>query len=57
MKGKPRCRMHGGAKGAGAPCGPANGQYRHGQFTYEALEENRKLRAMMAGWRAFVEDL
>src|SRR5918998_2551791 len=44
VKGKARCRMHGGAKGSGAPKGPGNGQYRHGQFTYDSVEERRKLR-------------
>ena len=35
--------MHGGAKGSGAPEGEANGRYRHGAFTREALQERRVL--------------
>jgi hypothetical protein len=31
--GSRRCRMHGGAKGSGAPPGERNGAYRHGRFT------------------------
>jgi len=46
VKGKRRCRMHGGAKGSGAPCGERNGNYRHGRFTAEAIRERRMLR----GW-------
>ncbi len=30
VKGKGRCRMHGGAKGSGAPKGKKNGRYEHG---------------------------
>lgn len=33
VKGKARCRMHGGAKGTGAPAGERNGAYRHGLQT------------------------
>ena len=33
VRGKRRCRMHGGAKGSGAPFGERNGNYRHGRFT------------------------
>ncbi|MDN3574278.1 hypothetical protein [Methylobacterium longum] len=36
MKGKERCRMHGGATGSGAPSGSRNGNYRHGQRTKAA---------------------
>jgi hypothetical protein len=57
MKGKTRCRLHGGAKGSGAPSGPANGQFRHGQFTCEAVKERRHTRSLIAQMRAFVEDL
>jgi hypothetical protein len=49
--------MHGGAKGSGAPKGPGNGQYRHGQFTYESVEERRKLRAMLREFRDMLDDL
>ena len=43
VKGKRRCRMHGGARGSGAPEGERNGRYRHGAFTQEAVEERRVL--------------
>src|SRR5918998_4565627 len=41
VKGKIRCRMHGGARGSGAPKGQANGRYVHGRFTCEAVEDRR----------------
>ena len=50
-KGKKRCRMHGGAKGSGAPCGERNGSYRHGLFTREAIAERRALRALIRDFR------
>src|SRR6266516_4796800 len=51
VKGKRRCRMHGGAKGSGAPSGERNGNYRHGQFTKEAIQERRALRAWIRAVR------
>src|SRR5215207_6426111 len=32
VTGKSRCRMHGGARGSGAPKGSRNGSYKHGGF-------------------------
>ena len=52
MKGKARCRMHGGASGSGAPKGERNGMWRHGGFTSEAIAlrqaANRLVRATEA---------
>lgn len=39
------CRMH-GARG-GAPCGQANGRWRHGERTKEAEQENRELKKLL----------
>lgn len=39
------CRFH-GARG-GAPKGKANGAYRHGLFTVEAVEERRWMRQLL----------
>lgn len=47
VKGKRRCRMHGGAKGSGAPKGNKNA-LKHSLYTREALEERRRLRQLMA---------
>jgi hypothetical protein len=57
VRGKRRCRMHGGARGSGAPKGRRNGRYRYGQFTYEALEERRTTRALMVPMQAFAKDI
>jgi hypothetical protein len=57
VKGKARCRMHGGAKGSGAPKGRANGRYRHGHFTCEAVQRRRALRTLIRDARAFLEEL
>src|SRR6266540_2479949 len=37
VRGKRRCRMHGGAKGSGAPQGNSNAR-KHGSYTREAFE-------------------
>ena len=47
VKGKRRCRMHGGAHGSGAPKGERNGNYRHGFYTAKAIAERRALRALI----------
>ena len=47
VKGKRRCRMHGGAPGSGAPKGERNGNYRHGFYTAKAIAERRALRALI----------
>ena len=45
-RGKQRCRMHGGAKGSGAPIGNQNA-IKSGLYTREALEERRRLSALI----------
>lgn len=47
VKGKARCRMHGGAFGSGAPDGRRNGNYRHGGATREAIAYLGFLRAWL----------
>ena len=34
--------MHGGSRGSGGPRGAANGNYRTGNFTKEAIQERRQ---------------
>ncbi len=51
MSGKARCRMHGGAKGSGAPKGKRNGAYRHGLHTAEMVEAKREIAAINRAWR------
>ncbi|WP_425506828.1 hypothetical protein [Sphingomonas rhizophila] len=41
MRGRSRCRIHGGAKGSGGPRGDENGAYRHGNETKKAVSLRR----------------
>jgi len=44
VKGKSRCRMHGGARGTGAPPGEKNGNYKTGRHTAKAKELSKLVR-------------
>lgn len=46
VKGKKRCRMHGGAPGSGAPIGNKNA-LKHGFYTREAIAERKLLRQLI----------
>ncbi len=46
VSGKARCRMHGGARGTGAPIGNTSA-LKHGMYTKEALEERCALRSLI----------
>ena len=54
VKGKRRCRMHGGADGSGAPRGNRNA-WRHGARTAEALALQRQVRELVRGARELIE--
>ncbi len=45
--------MHGG-KSPGAPLGQGNGNWKHGRFTKEWIEERRRLRALLRELRGLV---
>jgi hypothetical protein len=49
-----KCRIHGGLS-PGAPRGPANGNYRDGYWTCEAVEERKFIRSLVKG--AFADKL
>jgi hypothetical protein len=49
--------MHGGAKGSGAPPGERNGNYKHGRFTREAIQERRILAKLLKTLRASVAEI
>ena len=51
-----RCRMHGGAS-PGAARGKANGNYKHGRFTAEAIENRRGLNALIRELRKAAEQV
>lgn len=46
VRGKKRCRMHGGAQGSGAPRGNQNA-LKHGRYRRETIEERLRLRDLV----------
>ncbi|MGY2808683.1 HGGxSTG domain-containing protein [Bradyrhizobium sp. USDA 4506] len=56
VHGKTRCRMHGGAKGSGAPRANRNAR-KHGRFTREAIAERRQIRALLGDARRMLEGI
>jgi hypothetical protein len=56
VRGKRRCRMHGGAKGSGAPKGNQNA-YKTGDYTRERIAERRKLRGLIREWRNTIREI
>ncbi|WGR95578.1 hypothetical protein MTX26_07325 [Bradyrhizobium sp. ISRA443] len=56
VSGRKRCRMHGGAKGSGAPKANQNAQ-KHGLFTRDAIEERRQIRALLGDVRKVLEGM
>lgn len=47
VRGKRVCRLHGGARGSGAPSGERNGSYRHGGWTKDAVDLRRDAAALL----------
>lgn len=56
VAGKRRCRMHGGAKGSGAPVGNQNA-LKHGLYTAEAKAMRRHVRALTRSTRTLIDEL
>jgi len=56
VRGKRRCRMHGGAPGSGAPIGNKNA-FRHGRYTAEAITWRRGLAELIRQSRATVAEV
>ena len=54
VKGRKRCRMHGGADGSGAPKGNRNA-LRHGRFTGEAIARRKRTAAAVRMMWALVK--
>jgi uncharacterized protein YjcR len=55
-RGKARCRMHGGAKGSGAPKGNRNA-LRHGVYTSEAIAWRKEINELMRKGRAVISEI
>ena len=56
VRGKSRCRMHGGAKGSGAPRGNRNA-LKHGAYTRAALLERSEIRELIKESETFLAAL
>ncbi|MAS03690.1 MAG: hypothetical protein CL534_03205 [Ahrensia sp.] len=55
VAGKSRCRMHGGAKGSGAPKGNKNA-LKHGLYTRENLQFQKHIRRLLRDSRKLIEE-
>jgi hypothetical protein len=53
VRGKQRCRMHGGAPGSGAPRGNKNA-LKHGHFTRDAIAERRAIQSLLKESRELI---
>lgn len=56
VTGKKRCRMHGGAKGSGAPAGNTNA-LKHGFFTKKSIERRAQLGKLMREAQKLLKEL
>lgn len=55
VKGWKVCRIHGA--GGGAPCGPRNGNYRHGGRTTESEQRRKQVRDLLRAMSESMEAL
>lgn len=53
MRGKVRCRLHGGKSKAGMD----HGRYNHGNHTRQAKEQRRQITALLKQTRKFLRDV
>jgi uncharacterized protein YjcR len=56
VRGKKRCRMHGGAQGSGAPGANQNAR-KHGLFTRDAIEERRRIGALIGEVQKLLKEM
>ena len=56
VRGKRRCRMHGGVPKSGAPKGNRNAR-KHGLFTGKAIAERKRVQALLADTRKFLQEM
>jgi hypothetical protein len=54
VRGRARCRMHGGAKGSGGPRGDRNGNFKEGLWTRESVDQRKAMRARVKEVRALL---
>jgi hypothetical protein len=56
VRGKRRCRMHGGAPGSGAPKRNRNAR-KHGRFTRVAIAERKQIEALFGKARKLLQEM
>ena len=56
VSGRKRCRMHGGARGSGAPKANQNART-HSLFTRDAIAERRGVQALLRESRKLLEEM
>jgi len=56
VRGKTRCRMHGGAPGSGPPSGNRNAR-KHGLFTRDAIAERKQVQALLGEARRMLREM
>jgi hypothetical protein len=56
VHGRRRCRMHGGARGSGAPRTNRNA-CKHGLFTKDAFAERRQIQTLLGEARKLLEEM
>ncbi len=56
VRGKKRCRMHGGAPGSGPPPGNRNAR-KHGLFTRDAIAERKQVQALLDEARRLLREM
>ena len=56
VRGKTRCRMHGGAPGSGPPRGNCNAR-KHGLFTRDAIAERKQVQALLGEARKLLQEM
>jgi hypothetical protein len=56
VRGKKRCRMHGGARGSGAPKANQNART-HGLFTKDAIAKRRGIQRLLGEARKLLEEM
>ena len=56
VRGKKRCRMHGGTPGSGAPKGNQNAR-KHGLFTKDSIAERKQIHALLGEARKLLQQI
>ena len=56
VKGKKRCRMHGGAKGSGAKIGNKNA-FKHGRYSSEAIKMRLETNQLIKQYKAELKEI